>query len=501
MGSEVTELDLAEAVRLGAAEPEIYNRVFFPRTYRQKSPPFQPRMWSALENPEYNYVNFRIFRGGGKTTTLRSFTSRRIAYGISRTIAYIGASEDAAVRSVNWVRGQVEKNKLWASTFQLSPGRTWTERECQIVSPYWPEPIWVVARGIMGNIRGINFDDYRPDTIILDDVLTDESAATKEQRQKVSNLILGAIKNSLISTVEEPNAKLVMLQTPLDDDDASSRAARDPMWHTEVFSCWTPETQDLAVQDQVSAWPEMFPTEQLRADKAYAINQNAYSIFAREMECRLVDAEENAFRADWLQEYEGEAPGGPRIVVVDPLPPPSERELARSMDLKDYEVVMVLARSGGKYYVVDYEMRQGHTPEWTVAKVLEMAQRHRAARIVVEAVAYQRVLLWLLQREMALKRTFFAVKPFNPKGQKKYNRIVQTLVGPASNGVVFVRPSHTELKAQFARYPKVKHDDVLDALSIGLADLSSPYFELGDGEPVDIDEAEYEDLTPIRRAP
>jgi predicted phage terminase large subunit-like protein len=499
----MAELTLEEMVKLGAADPEFFAHAFFPKTYRQASPLWSPAVWGALDDPRYRLVNLSIFRGGAKTTRLRTFTAKRIAYQLSRTILYVGASEGHAARSVQWLRTQITKNKLYADTFGLSPGRKWTDTECEIVVRGHEDepPIWILGAGITGNIRGINFDDYRPDLIVLDDVITDENAATKEQREKIIDLILGAIKNSLISEVEEPNAKLVMLQTPIHSQDASAMAAQDPQWHTERFSCWTQATADLPTELQESAWPEMFPTKTLRADKTAAINRNRYSVFAREMECKLVTSEEAAFRPEWLQEHTGDIPQGTRIVVVDPVPPPSDRELERSLATKDFEVVMVLCRANGNYYVVEYEMKQGHTPDWTVNKVLEYANKHRVTKIVVEAVAYQRTLIYLLQREMALRRSYHAVVPYNPKGQKKYNRIMQTIMGPASNGVLYVGKTHTELKAQFAAYPKVDHDDVLDALSIGLADLANPIFELGEGDYVEIDESTYPDLEPIRRAP
>lgn len=75
-----------EAVRLGATSLTRYGRIFFPKTFRQSSPLMHEDMGKALNNRDYRYVAIEVFRDGAKTTLLRTFTSQRIAYGISRTI-------------------------------------------------------------------------------------------------------------------------------------------------------------------------------------------------------------------------------------------------------------------------------------------------------------------------------------------------------------------------------------------------------------------------------
>ena len=139
----------------------------------------------------------------------------------------------------------VEKNSLWSGTFGLTPGdKSSGERELRYVQgKLLDHPIWILGVGITStNIRGINFDDYRPDLIVGDDVLQDENSATYEQREKISNLILSAIKNSLISKVEEPNAKMVLLNTPQHREDFSQQAKTDPEFTTVEIPCWTKPT-------------------------------------------------------------------------------------------------------------------------------------------------------------------------------------------------------------------------------------------------------------------
>ena len=94
------QLSLDEAVRLSAADGAFYSKFFFPKTVRQQVPYFHRQMWDVLDDPLQRYVAFKVFRGGAKTTLLRLFTSRRIAFGVSHTIVYTSSSEMHAVRSL-----------------------------------------------------------------------------------------------------------------------------------------------------------------------------------------------------------------------------------------------------------------------------------------------------------------------------------------------------------------------------------------------------------------
>lgn len=506
LNKDYAALSPVELIKLCAVDSDLFAHVFFPRAARQKSPPFSKKIWSALENPLYRLLNIKVFRGGAKTTRLRIFTAKRIAYGVSRTILYVGASESHAVRSVQWIRSQIEprmgadgqlKPTPFATTFGLRAGKKWQEHEIEVFHGIDQHPIWLLGVGITGNIRGINFDDYRPDLIVVDDAITDENAQTQEQCNKINDLIMGALTNSL--SQEEKNAKLVMLNTPLNPFDVCSKAEESSEWHTESFGCWTPETEGLPIEEQVSSWPEMFPTDVLRSRKTAATIDNRYSIFAREMECKLVAAESLSFRPNWLSYYEPEQlPKGMQcVLVIDPVPPPSEKATARALARSDFEAISVIGRNKGDYYLLDYRVSKGHTPNWTVAMMFELGLRYRIMRVVVESVAYQRTLKWLLEKEMARKGIYFATKDTGTDKRPKFVRIVTSLSGVASQGHLWCRKSHSEFILQFQSYgPGYRgHDDLLETVAIGVSELTNPYLELG--------ASEYEDITenfPLQRA-
>jgi len=474
------QLETEELIKLSAVDSEFYCRTFFPRTVRQPFAPMHHDVWAKMES-EARLVNNLMFRGSGKTSHCRLYTSKNIAFSLSRTILYTGKSEGHALRSTGWLKKHVEHNNLWTSTFGLRAGSKWQDSEFEVITGYGtPEEnsVWVMAAGILGSIRGLNRDDYRPDLIVLDDVLDDENAHTTEQRQKVTNLVYGALMESLAPKSEAPHAKMIGLNTPQNKEDFAVQALKDPGWVSSVHGCFTKETANFPLEYQESSWPERFSTKELREEKRSATIRNMLSTFLREKECKLVSTETASFSVPWLQRYSVAPENMLTVYAIDPVPPPSDKALAKGLHKTDFEAHVVWGLSGDKRFLLDYELMRGHEPTWTIKTFFEFQQKYRPIKTLVESVAYQRTLLWILKQAMQQARTWYAVTEFNDK-RKKYNRIITAHNGPASAKKLFIRGDQTEFLEQFGQYPDVSNDDLLDASSMALMELEGMYVSEG----------------------
>jgi hypothetical protein len=473
-----TQISREELIKLCAVDTELFATVFFPQTFRQPSPSFARAMWEPMDDPNHRLVNIIAFRGSSKTSRARIFAAKRISYGISRTILYIGVSEGKAIESVNWIRNRVDRNRNWAETFGLAKGQKWEETQIEIEHGLFGHTIRVLGSGVTGSLRGLNIDDYRPDLIIVDDPQNDETAATEAQREKVEDLILGAVYNSLAPATDEPNSKMIMLITPQHEDDISQKALHSQRWKSLVYPCWTQETMDSPVHQQISSWPERFTTDQLRHDKIASTNDNKLSIFTREMECRLISRETAQFRTTWLniRGSVNSAPRGyPAILAIDPVPPPSPQQQARGLEKKDYEAHYIWCRKGDEYHLCDYERSRGHDPGWTIATAFRLARQWRVMRIVFDAVAYQRALKWLFEQEMKKTGVWYQIVPI-ADGMNKFARIANTVGSLASNGLLWIGPEHSIFNTQFMSFGPTYGglDDDLDASALALQELYQP---------------------------
>lgn len=497
------EVSQEELMKLCAVDDELYALTYFPQTFRQRSPSFAREMWEPMNDPGKRLVNIIAFRGSSKTSRARIFASKRIAYGISRTILYVGVSQEKAIQSVSWLRNRIDRNHMWRETFGLRRGSKWEETSCEIEHGLFGHTIRVVGAGVTGSLRGINFDDWRPDLIICDDPQDDEMAANEIQREKLVDLLLGAVRNSLAPETDEPNAKMIMLITPQHHEDISQRALRSQMWSSYVYPCWTRETMDLPTQQQESSWPDRFPSTVLRKEKLQHIADNKLSVFTREMECRLISRETAQFKPMWLNVRENldSAPRGfYSVLAIDPVPPPSPQQTQRGLQNKDYEAHYVWCRKGDEYHLCDFDRSRGHQPSWTLATAFRLARLWRVGRIVFDAVAYQRTLKWLLEQEMNRTGIYYQVIPI-ADGMKKFARITNVIGGLATAGKLWVGPEHSTFIGQFEAFGPTYAglDDDLDASALALQELHNPFLERIDPKTGDLRDDNVEEL-PFYRA-
>lgn len=490
----------AEAVLAGASNGPLFSKHFFPKTARQSVPQFHESIWGNLLTPNQRFLNMIVFRGGAKTSLLRMFKAHRVGYGVSRTVMYIGASEGKAVQSTGWLLRQVQKNPKFSHAFGLTIGSKKTPGEFELINKKTGENHWIIGLGINGSVRGVNFDDYRPDLIIVDDVLTDENASSAIGRDKIIDLVFGALRESLTPRSENPAAQLVLLNTPHDLSDLTSIAAKDPDFLTVKYGCWTHETEHLPVHLQESIWPERYPSEELRQQKVNAIASNRYSIFAREKECILVTPETSDFQSEWIKFYHlDEIPQRiPCVIAIDPVPPATEGEVKKGMHRRDFEVIAVVGIWKNEYYVLEYAVNQGHTPNWTLNTFFELAMKWRALGLRVESTMYQKTLAWLLRQEMRKRGKYYPLFEVDDKSPK-HTRIVNALQGPLSNGAFKVLPSMTDLVSQITNYPNIAHDDIIDAAASAVSGLAN-YMTL-DLSAEEVDEEDIPDLENFRGAP
>lgn len=454
----MNQLSLVEAVSLGATSGPFYSRYFFPKTVRQQTPPMHESMWLSLEDPTKRYVSFEIYRDGAKTTILRLFTSKRIAYGISHNVLYTSNSERHAVRSIAWLKRQVEFNTFWAETFSLRKGSKWAENEIEIIHGIDEYPIYVLAVGITGQIRGINFDDYRPDLIIGDDVDNEETTGTPEQREKTSSLFFGALVQGLASPVDTPLAKMAVAATPLADGDIISQCRADKTFAHEHYGCFDEHGQ--------SRWEDKFPTEFLLKEKAAYVARNQLNLWMREKECKIISSEMASFKMEWLKYWDVLPDGIWHVIAIDPAQ-------SESKNADDYAMVC-LGFYGRRVYLVDVFAQQGVNPDQGVAKLFEWFTKYQPRKLVVETVAYQKVLKWYIEKEMMRQRRWRPVSSFDDK-RAKADRILQAVIQIAPYGDLYVHRSQLKFLEQYSIwFPNCKiHDDVLDAIAIGLSERTA----------------------------
>jgi predicted phage terminase large subunit-like protein len=472
----------------------FFGKTFFPKTFKNESPEFHHEIAELIDGPENGQA--AVFRGGSKTTLTRVGCAKKLSFGETNMTLIIGKGQDHAIKTILWLKNQIENNKTWTDTFKIkkamdkSTGRPkkWTDEWITVYNELLDKEVNFIAYGILGQIRGMNLDDCRPDFIICDDILDDENSATEEQREKVKDRFWGAVMKSLTRKEENPLAKCIMLQTPIHPEDLSMDIRKLASWTSHVYSCFDAHGN--------STWEEQFSTESLKAEKADYQRMNKMSVWNREMEVNPTSAELKLFRDTWINYYDLLPPGAIRILTVDPTPPPKNEKIEQNPSKLDDAVVMISGFHNHRFFCEDYYTTKSPQTSELVSKIFEYYIKYRPTYVGVETHLFQRTLKTELEKEMHIRGIFFMIIPIEDK-RNKFVRIKDTLQGLASQGMVYIKSHMTDFYSQFVDYPQVKHDDILDAFSLATMCVNPAMLQAGrvfEGEYSVVDESGYDEL-------
>lgn len=452
-------LPRAEVLKLSAVDDVFYCRHFFPKTFRQKTPDWHRDFWFHFNSQERDFFGAEIFRGGAKTTLTRAGLSKRIGFGLTRNTLAIAINETMASHTVRWIKKQVENRTYWAETFDIRKGDKWTDDWIEIINAAYDIKINLIAKGMTSGIRGLNFDDWRPDFVICDDISNEETCGTPEQLEKQRDTFFGTIVPAMAPKSEAPDRKLVLLQTGLNKEDIINLAHKDPTFFTVkypklVFDALTGEPR--------SAWEQRYPLAEVLAERENYIKRKQYHIWLREYGCKIISKETAAFDAAWLRYWSALPTNLIYYIGLDPASDSKRKQAHRTAI-----AVIGVSPITHDVYLVEYLAEQGKNPEEMWNFLVRCYRTYRPRMISVETVAFQKVLMWYFKTQMQANNFWFPIREFNDR-RSKPDRIRQAHTGLASQGKIWVNVNHTEYVSGFTDFQDGVDWDLGDAFSMAV---------------------------------
>lgn len=504
MSVHVTNALLREAVIAGSEDPAYWLRFFLPHWFPTPLPPVHlglaalvTRKVSWLSNyPDAHPFLFRHFRyladpsnpdseplpifqdagdgrlrmvaglnnniimprGFSKTTLLNGLNLQEAVTDANTFCVYISESSGHAQTQLANIRNELESNAaLRAAYGDFVPSRSesekWTSDQLQLTSG-----AVLVAKGRGSQIRGINYRARRPNKILLDDVEDKESVSTADQRQKTIDWFYNSVipagnemsgaKNS--ETAQEP-LQITILGTLLGTETLITQVAEDPTFNTVKFGATL--SPELPVSDSDMLWPyKLGVDDYLRKRQQYA-RVGQLSGFALEYDSTVRADEDAKFKKGFIHYMPVQR--SDLVQVSQALDPAISDQPGR-----DHTALIVAGRrSDGAIWFLDEWGGLGKTPREKIDMFFEMHLRWQTTHNGIEAVQYQKALIFLMREEMARRRRFFEVTPiFQGSGLRKDDRIVGILAPRYSNGYIKHRRPLLSLETQLLDFPNGKKD-------------------------------------------
>lgn len=438
---------------IAGTEIDVFAGLFFPHYLKQETPDFHREIYDLLQS-DIQRLAIAAPRGHAKSTIVALIYLLWVA--LTDRKRFIVILSETATQSdllLDAVRHELESNDLLIRHYGDQAGsKKWTQSEIVLNNG-----VKIFARGAGSSIRGLREKEQRPDLVIVDDLENDEHITSKMQREKLKSWYSRVVENIgdpdtcriiTIGTILHPYA---LLKELLDDDKWPGYTKRK--YH--------------AIKDGVSLFPDRFSIEKL--------NEIRRDIGSFAFQCEYmndpVDAKTKTFQLEWIKYHD--------LLDIEHLTIYGAIDPAISTKASaDYFACVTIGvdDNSGDIYILDI-YRERASLDKHIQAVFELYRRYNWMVLGIEQVAFQEAFRQMLDDESARQKLYIPTRGIKNHTDKLLR--IQKLQPLFEQGRIHVRRDMTEFMEEYDLYPKVDHDDQLDALEMAVRLVGGGRIQLG----------------------
>ena len=441
------------------------------------TPDFHKELWDLCCS-EHNLVAIAAPRGHAKSTAISlGYVMAMALFRQARFIVLVSDTEPQAQMFLGSIKQHLESNAHLRQLFGVVglPKNNETDIICELSDGY---QFRIVAKGSGQRVRGINWNNLRPDLIVCDDLENDEIVLNIESRDKFKRWFFGALL-----PCRSPKGKVRVVGTIIHMDGVLNKLMPNP-WskYTRIDGLKTFDVNPKAAwksylykahdEDYTHIlWKDRWPKEALKAEYDRLSQLGYPELYAQEYLNNPIDESTAFFRktdfgyiteAQKQDIAEGKLPllfyAGVDLAI-------SEKERA------DYSVFFIAGRdSQNTLYVVDI-IRARLDGREIVDTILQIQSKYRLQFIAIEDEKISRSLKPFIAEEVINTGIFPTLLPMRPHADKKVRaRSIQARMRMGT--VKFDKNAdwYPQMESEFLKFNRDVHDDQVDAFAyLGLA--------------------------------
>ena len=420
------------------------------------APAYQQEIYEMLVNKQR--VAIAAPRGFAKSRISSIFYPAWLAtYGLNKDITIISASEGLAIELLRNIKSMMDNSPQYKMLYGEVQSPKWTESHIILKNG-----VSIRARGAGGQIRG-----FRPDVLILDDIETDESVTSEEQRKKLKDWIFRACLNTLL-----PDGQFVIIGTLIHPLSVLSDLLETPNgWTKRKFRAY--KTDEQVAGNEL--WAEARPHEWLQQRKAEI---GSFAFASEFLNDPRLDASAPV-KQEQIRYWEQLPKQYSCVIAVDP---------AYSEDVKsDYKVASLVGIDQNlNRYLISYERTHAPVGEFIDA-ILNMYLQNKGTITGIgvptggtEKMFYASLLKRAEERKIyapfiELTNTFITAG--GQKVREKTARITACLQPLFEQGKYYIHANHYEVRDELLTIGSSRNDDLVDTLAYAEQILQPRYEE------------------------
>lgn len=458
-----TVKERAELLRPYKDDFGLFVNNFLGKWLTSKIPEFHVDLYKNV--PKFKRYVVAAPRGFAKSTIISRFYPLWLAlFGKARDVCLISASETLAIGFLRDIKRELESNEKILASFGDLRTEKWTENLIILKTG-----TTIRARGAGGQIRG-----FRPDVIICDDIESDESVESEEQRKKLKDWLFKACINTLL-----PDGQFIIIGTIIHPLSVLADLLVMPNgWEKEKLQAYKNAIQEPGNE----LWGELWTHQRLQARKA----EIGSWAFSAEYLNNPVSNETAPVQEKHIRYWTELPKQYSCVIAVDPAY--SDDETA------DYKVASVVAIDQQmNRYLVDYI--RTHDPIGKFQdSVINLFLRYRDTltgvgipNSGVEKGFFDSFLRKCEERKLLsipiveLKNTFTNAIT-NVSARNKKARVVAALQPLFEQGKYYIHGNHIEARDELLTIGSSRWDDIVDSMAYAEQIIQPVYYDVGGKE-------------------
>jgi predicted phage terminase large subunit-like protein len=325
----------------------------------------------------------------------------------------------------------------------------------------------VTAKGSEQKLRGLKWDNKRPDLIICDDLENDEIVMNPERRNKFKRWFYGAL-----IPCKSRDGKIRIVGTVLHDDSLLNNLMPkmwDKMTITNDLKTWSEARLPwLAVKyrahnEDFSAilWESRYDEEWFRAKRADFFAQGLPDVYSQEYLNEPIDDSVAYFkRIDFLALSEKDFDKTLHYYITADLAI-SEKERA------DYSVFVVAGMDENRIIHVKNIIRDRLDGREIVDTLITLQNIYQPECVGIEEMQVSKSIGPFLREEMIKTGVFLNIRPLKHNNKDKISRARSIQARVRAHGVKFDKSSdwYPAFEEELCKFPRGRNDDQVDAFA------------------------------------
>jgi len=485
--SEIEDL-LVECYR----SDRVFAKTLFPESFFGPMTQLHDQIFDLIES-DARYVAIAAPRGIGKTTTARTKIAKNILFQDSFFIPYVSKSHDAALLQTENLKrdltSSVEIKKLFG------PIRTKNVMD-EMFQESFSKKSWVaynsliIPRGAGQQIRGLVYNNKRPDLFIVDDLEDDEQIENPEYRARIKYWFHSVLMKAI--SRYNHDWRIIYIDTVKHEDSLLEELLASDRWASTRL--------ELCDDNLKSTVPEIFSDEEIKEEFDYHEKEGMLDVFFREYRNLPIATTDAIFQKSYFRYYDPvdvDLVGDRSVefmVICDP---------AKTVKLHSADSAVVgigIDTRNNKIYIHDIDAGKFY-PDQLYDAMFSMVERLNASVLAIEETSLNEFIKQPVKNEVVKRNCRVELVWLKARGGEKEERGKDKRIASLSpyyrGGHIFHNVNVCgPLEMQLLAHPRSKRKDIADATGyvVELLDIGNRFFDPPDDVGLEDDESMYDEL-------